>query len=63
MADYHAKWAEKIKTEHPEVSEQNVDNLVKAQVGESLLARVLEDAGVLKRDQKARSICGDLLNL
>ena len=53
MADYHAKWAEKIKTEHPEVSEQNVDNLVKAQVGK-VFARVLEDAGVFKRDQKGK---------
>lgn len=53
MADYHAKWAEKIKAEHPEVSEQNVDNLVKAQVGK-VFARVLEDAGVFKRDQKGQ---------
>lgn len=54
MADYHAKWAEKIKADHPEVSEQNVDNLVKAEVGK-VFARVLEDAGVFKRDQKGQA--------
>lgn len=48
MADYHRPWAEQLKKQHPQISRDNVADIVKDAVGH-VFARVLEDAGVYKR--------------
>ncbi|MGV3011480.1 UDP-glucose--hexose-1-phosphate uridylyltransferase [Streptococcus thoraltensis] len=47
IADYHKNWADQLKDEHPEVSPENVQEIVYQAVGHTF-ARVLEDAGVYK---------------
>lgn len=48
IADYHVEWADRLKAENQTTSE-NVTEIVKKAVG-AVFARVLEDAGVFKRD-------------
>ncbi|ETI68607.1 UDP-glucose--hexose-1-phosphate uridylyltransferase [Neobacillus vireti] len=51
VADYHVSWAEELKTRyHAVASESNIEGLVREEVGKKFL-RVLEDAGVFKRDR------------
>ena len=47
MADYHKAWADCIKSAHPDINQENVQELVRQAVGQTF-ARVLEDAGVYK---------------
>ncbi|WP_405054536.1 UDP-glucose--hexose-1-phosphate uridylyltransferase [Streptococcus jiangjianxini] len=47
IADYHKDWADRLKKTHPEVSLENVSEIVHQAVGQTF-ARVLEDAGVYK---------------
>lgn len=47
MADYHKDWADSIKSAHPDINQENVQELVRQAVGQTF-ARVLEDAGVYK---------------
>lgn len=54
IADYHVEWADQLKAEHPELTEKSVDNIVFEAVGK-VFARVLEDAGVFKRDEEGRA--------
>ena len=54
IADYHVKWADQLKAEHSELTEESVDNIVFAAVGK-VFARVLEDAGVFKRDEEGQA--------
>ena len=51
IADYHRKWADKIKKESPVLNEQNVHAVVQDEIGK-VFVRVLEDAGVFKRDDQ-----------
>lgn len=53
MADYHREWAKAIKEAHPDVTRDKVAELVHEAVG-LVFARVLEDAGVYKRDTKGQ---------
>ncbi len=53
MAEYHRAWAEQLKKEHPDLTEENVTEVVQQAVGH-VFARVLEDAGVFKRDEKGQ---------
>ena len=48
------EWADQLKAEHPELTEKSVDNIVFEAVGK-VFARVLEDAGVFKRDEEGRA--------
>lgn len=48
IADYHIPWADKIKAGHS-IDAANVHRIVEKEVGK-VFARVLEDAGVFKRD-------------
>ncbi|HFI0082533.1 TPA: UDP-glucose--hexose-1-phosphate uridylyltransferase [Streptococcus suis] len=48
VAAYHQPWAESLKTAHPDVTEETVNQVVRESVGQ-IFARVLEDAGVYKR--------------
>lgn len=53
VAQYHQVWADQIKASHPEVNDTNVEEIVQQEIGK-VFARVLEDAGVFKRDQKGQ---------
>lgn len=48
IADYHVEWADRLKAEN-QITSENVTEIVKKAVG-AVFARVLEDAGVFKRD-------------
>jgi len=51
VADYHLTWAEALKARYQDIAnEANVERLVREEVGKKFL-RVLEDAGVFKRDE------------
>jgi UDPglucose--hexose-1-phosphate uridylyltransferase len=51
VADYHLDWAKTLKTRYQTVAtEANVEGLVREEVGKKF-SRVLEDAGVYKRDE------------
>ncbi len=49
-----------IKKEHPDLTKDTVTDVVQKSVGQ-VFARVLEDAGVFKRDEKDRQRLNDLL--
>ncbi|MBU5363351.1 UDP-glucose--hexose-1-phosphate uridylyltransferase [Enterococcus raffinosus] len=48
IADYHLEWAEQLKA-NVHITQENVTHVVQKAVG-AVFARVLEDAGVFKRD-------------
>lgn len=48
IADYHVEWADRLKAEN-QISSENVTEILEKAVG-AVFARVLEDAGVFKRD-------------
>ncbi|CYU93182.1 galactose-1-phosphate uridylyltransferase [Streptococcus suis] len=48
VAAYHQPWADRLKAEHPDVTEERAEEVIRASVGQ-IFARVLEDAGVYKR--------------
>lgn len=54
LADYHKTWAEDLKASHPEVTEETVEEIVRQAVGQRF-ARVLEDAGVYKRNETGQA--------
>lgn len=54
LADYHKTWAEDLKASHPEVTEETVEEIVRQAVGQRF-ARVLEDAGVYKRNETGQT--------
>ncbi len=54
MADYHRDWADAIKAKYPDVSAETVSEIVRQAVGQTFV-RVLEDAGVYKRDAKGQA--------
>lgn len=49
----HAQWADKIKEDYPALDRDNVDEILQKEVG-LVFAKVLEHAGVFKRDAKGR---------
>ena len=51
---YHQQWADEIKVKHPELTAANADTIVKNEVGQ-VFSRVLEDAGVYKRDEAGKA--------
>ncbi|CYX65194.1 galactose-1-phosphate uridylyltransferase [Streptococcus suis] len=48
VAAYHQPWADRLKAEHPDVTEERAEEIIRASVGQ-IFAHVLEDAGVYKR--------------
>lgn len=54
IAEYHKEWADKIKAEHSVITIDNVTSIVQEAVGK-VFARVLEDAGVYKRDASGKA--------
>lgn len=49
IADYHLEWAKEIQTAYSRLTTDNVAEVLQKEVGK-VFARVLEDAGVFKRD-------------
>jgi len=55
IAGYHLSWAEDMKAKlSPELSESTVEGIVRKEVGDKFM-RVLEDAGVYKRDEAGQA--------
>lgn len=52
IAAYHKDWADEIK-KRSDITTDNVHGIVQEEVGH-VFVRVLEDAGVYKRDEKGR---------
>lgn len=50
----HADWAREIQKKHPMLNEQNIDSVLRQEIGEVFM-RVLEHAGVFKRDEAGRA--------
>ncbi|WP_338470788.1 UDP-glucose--hexose-1-phosphate uridylyltransferase [Niallia sp. XMNu-256] len=50
---YHIAWAEEIKKHHSNLNEETVNKIIQKEVGRKFL-RVLEDAGVFKRNQQGQ---------
>ncbi|MHC5267578.1 UDP-glucose--hexose-1-phosphate uridylyltransferase [Enterococcus sp. LJL98] len=59
IADYHVPWADKMKEKH-HFTLENVTKIVQEEVG-LIFARVLEDAGVFKRDAKGQAAFQDFV--
>lgn len=53
IADYHVKWAEQLKQDQ-QITDENVTQVVQKAVG-TVFARVLEDAGVFKRNEQGQA--------
>ncbi|MBV7506150.1 UDP-glucose--hexose-1-phosphate uridylyltransferase [Bacillus sp. sid0103] len=55
IAEYHLEWAESLKARYQDIpNEVNVEGLVREEVGKKF-SRVLEDAGVFKRDEAGQA--------
>ncbi|MEH7082025.1 UDP-glucose--hexose-1-phosphate uridylyltransferase [Neobacillus drentensis] len=55
IAEYHLDWAEVLKSRYQDVAhDANVESLVREEVGRKF-SRVLEDAGVFKRDEAGQA--------
>lgn len=54
MKDYHKDWADKIKERHPELNANNAEQIIDQEVGR-VFGRVLEDAGVYKRNEEGQT--------
>ena len=50
----HAIWAQEVVQKHPELNKDNVDAILKEEVGK-VFVTVLEHAGVYKRDEKGKN--------
>lgn len=50
----HAKWAEEFKTKYETITENNVDAILEDEIGK-VFAKVLEHAGVYKRDENGHA--------
>ncbi len=49
----HAEWAQDIKSRYSDLNKENIDSVLKAEIG-AVFAKVLEYAGVFKRDNGGR---------
>lgn len=54
VAAYHQPWADRLKAEHPDVTEERAEEIIRDSVGQ-IFARVLEDAGVYKRTPEGQA--------
>ena len=50
----HADWAEKFLTEYDDISEENINEIIRYEVGH-VFVKILECAGVFKRDNAGAS--------
>ena len=49
----HADWADEIKAKYTDINADNIDKIIKDEIG-IVFSKVLEDAGVFKRDKKGQ---------
>ncbi|WP_071130975.1 UDP-glucose--hexose-1-phosphate uridylyltransferase [Enterococcus timonensis] len=54
IAAIHVPWAEEISKKYATITSENVEKIVQAEVG-AVFCRVLEDAGVFKRDEQGEA--------
>ena len=57
----HKIWAEEVIKNHPEINELNVMDILKTEVGK-VFVKVLEHAGVYKRDENGRKAFDKFMN-
>ncbi len=57
----HKAWAEKVIKNHPDINKSNADEILKEEVGK-VFVRVLEHAGVYKRDENGRKAFDTFMN-
>jgi len=50
VEDYHRPWAEQIKKEHKNLTDENIDEVIREQLAKKFV-RVLENAGVFKENE------------
>ena len=50
----HADWAEEVRARHPDFNKSNADEILKQETG-IVFSKVLEDAGVYKRDASGQA--------
>ena len=50
----HAAWAEEIKAKYTDINADNIDSIIEYEIG-IVFSKVLEDAGVYKRDEKGQT--------
>lgn len=49
----HLSWAEKLKKNHPSITKENVETMLKAEIGK-VFETILHHAGVFKRDEQGK---------
>ncbi len=54
LTEPHAKWAREVHGRHPELTAENVESILKAEIG-TVFCKVLEDAGVYKRTEEGKA--------
>jgi len=57
----HAEWARKVKEKHPELTQENVLDILKEEIG-IVFATILEHAGVFKRDNQGQHAFGRFID-
>ena len=57
----HKEWAEIVKNNHPEINENNVNDILRQEIGKTFV-KVLEHAGVYKRDQSGMDAFDKFVN-
>lgn len=57
----HKEWADNIKQSYPQLNKDNVDDIIKKEIGK-VFVRVLEHAGVYKRDEKGMAAFDRFIN-
>lgn len=57
----HAKWACEVKERHPEMNQENVDDILRTEVG-NVFSTVLEHAGVFKRTSEGQAAFAKFMN-
>ena len=57
----HANWVDEFRPKYPGITQDNVAEILREEVGH-VFARVLEDAGVYKCDEKGREAFGRFLH-
>lgn len=50
----HADWADEIRAKYDDINADNIDKIIKDEIG-IVFSKVLEDAGVFKRDKKGQA--------
>lgn len=50
----HAEWVEEIRQRHSEINRENIDDIIKEEIG-VVFYKILENCGVFKRDDKGQA--------